>query len=254
MSPPIELIKSTFSCLSLKGSPVQLLEPATEEDIEKLFAKIIPVDSSVQMTDTYSKNFKQRKKLQEYINHCCIHRQYYFSIRKCGVADCAMCLPPKLPLEIFQQLCAFPDPMKANGSSESYLPFENVYGKPTSEIFRPSLKSKPTTSSEKPFRLAAETVTDAVVCGECLKPRCVYSIRRLTREEFQRLGRVKEDILFVCGGPLFSEMSDLSRFAVLNPMSLATVSSVFTTSLAGRNSRYAVMFVEALVIWCRSRM
>ena len=78
MSPPIELIKSTFSYLELKGSPFQSLEPATEDDIEKLFAKIIPVDSSAQMTDTYSKNFKQRKTLQEYINHCCVRRQYFF--------------------------------------------------------------------------------------------------------------------------------------------------------------------------------
>ena len=31
--------------------------------------------------------------------------------------------------------------------------------------------------AQKPFRLAAETVVDAVVCGEC---RCMSSVRRLT--------------------------------------------------------------------------
>ena len=87
MSPPIELIKSTFSCLNLKGSPVQSLEPATEEDIERLFAKIIPIDSSAQKSDTHSKDFKNRKKLKEYMDYCCVRRQYFFSIRKCGVAD-----------------------------------------------------------------------------------------------------------------------------------------------------------------------
>lgn len=56
MSSPIELIKSTFSDLNRKGSPVQSLEPATKEDIERLFAKIIPVDSSAQMTDTNSED------------------------------------------------------------------------------------------------------------------------------------------------------------------------------------------------------
>lgn len=216
MSQPIELIKSAFSSLNLKGSPVQSLEPASEEDIEKLFAKIIPVDSSVQMNDTHSKDYKKRTKLQEYMNHCCVRRKYFFCIRKCGVADCAMCLPPKLPPEIFQQLHFFPDPMKVKDSSESFLPFKSVYGNATSEKFRPSLKLQPTTS-EKPFRLAGETVTDAVVCGECLKPRCVYSIRRLTQEEFQSLAQLKEDVLYVCGGTLFPETSDLSQLCCVEP-------------------------------------
>ena len=120
-----------------------------------------------------------------------------------------MCSPPKLPPEIFQQLCAFPDPMKVNDVSESYLAFDAVYGKPTSEKFRPKSKSPASAQkpAQKPFRLAAETVIDAVVCGECLKPRCVYSVRRLTQEQFQCLARLKQDILYVCGGP--SELSDV---------------------------------------------
>ena len=47
MSAPIELIKSIFRSLKLKGRSVQSLESATDDDIEKLFANIIPVDSSV---------------------------------------------------------------------------------------------------------------------------------------------------------------------------------------------------------------
>ena len=46
MSSPLELIKSTFSCLELKGKPVKSLESATEEDIERLFSKLITVDST----------------------------------------------------------------------------------------------------------------------------------------------------------------------------------------------------------------
>ena len=165
MSTPIDLIKSVFGQLQLKGVPIQSLEAASDEDIEKIFAKIIPVDSSSKMSDTYSKDFKHRPKLMEYMSHCCIRRKYFFAIRKCGAADCTICLPPKLPQEIFQQLHPFPDPMKATENSESYLPFHSVYGKETSEKFRPSLKSVPPTTSEKPFRCTAETVADAVVCG-----------------------------------------------------------------------------------------
>ncbi len=136
--PPIELIKSTFSGLELKGVPVKSLEAASEEDIERLFAKIITVDSSVQKSDTQKRDLSKRKKLQEYLDRHCVCRHYYFSIRKCGSTDCAICSVPRLPPEVFQQLSSFPDPMKATEKSEAYLPFESVYGQTTTEKFRPS--------------------------------------------------------------------------------------------------------------------
>ena len=151
MLPPIELIKSTFSGLELKGVPVQSLEAASEEDIERLFAKIITVDSSVQKSDTQNRDLSKRKKLQEYLDHLCVHRHYYFSIRKCGATDCTMCSVPRLPPEVFQQLSSFPDPIKATEKSESYIPFDSVYGQTTTEKFRPSLKLKPCTPDKKPF-------------------------------------------------------------------------------------------------------
>lgn len=217
MSQPIELIKATFSGLELKGTPVQSLDAATEDDIERLFAKIIAVDSSVQRSDTQKKDLTKRKRLQEYLDHCCVRRHYYFLIQKCGAADCSMCLPPKLPLEIFQQLHQFPDPMKSDESSESFVPFDTVYGQATTEKFRPSLKAKPCTSDDKPFRLTAETVCDAVVCTECLKPRCIYGIRKLTPAEFQQVACAKEDTLYVCGSPLFVDTSELTKICCVEP-------------------------------------
>ncbi len=72
-------------------------------------------------------------------------------------------------------------------------------------------KAKPCTPDNKPFRLCGETVCDALVCAECLKPRCIYGIRRLTPAEFQLLGRVKEDVLYVCGSTLFDFTSELAK-------------------------------------------
>ena len=83
--------------------------------------------------------------------------------------------------------------------------------------YRPSIKAKPCTSDNKPFRIATETVCDAVVCTECLKPRCIYSIRRLKQDEFQMLGSVKEDILYVCGSVLFVETTALANICCVEP-------------------------------------
>ncbi len=44
-----------------------------------------------------------------------------------------------------------------------------------------------------------------------LKTRCIYGIRRLTPAEFQLLGRVKEDVLYVCGSTLFDFTSELAK-------------------------------------------
>lgn len=65
------------------------------------------------------------KKLQEYMNYSQAHTG--------GSQAVSVVLPPKLPPQVFQQLCAFPDTMKANDSSQSYLPFE-VYGKSKCKI------------------------------------------------------------------------------------------------------------------------
>ena len=217
MSSPLELIKSTFSCLELKGKPVKSLESATEEDIERLFSKLITVDSTVLRSDTQKKDLEKCKKLQEFLDHCCVCRHYFFSVWKCGAVDCTMCFPPRLPLEVFQQLHRFPDPMKATEGSDSYISFDNIYGEVTTEKHRPSIKAKPCTSDNKPFCIATETVCDAVVCAECLKPRCIYSIRRLKQDEFQMLGSVKEDILYVCGSVLFVETTALANICCVEP-------------------------------------
>ncbi len=53
--------------------------------------------------------------------------------------------------------------------------------------------------------MTAETVCDVLVCGECLKPRCFYSKRKLTKDEFNKLAIYKENFLYCCGGSIFPE-------------------------------------------------
>ena len=73
-----------------------------------------------------------------------------FSICKCGSATCDI-----LPADVLQQVNPFLDPMWSADSGESFLQFSEVYGKATTEKFRPSLKAKPSAEG-KPFRLSAD--------------------------------------------------------------------------------------------------
>ncbi len=131
---------------------------------------------------------------------------------------------PRLPMDVFERLKIFPDPIK-KVASDSYEDFSDVYGKLTTEKDRPSLaknihKEKPT----KPFRMTAETVCDVVVCGYCLKPRCVYSKRKLNQSEKIEFHRCKEDYMYTCGGTMLPENSDL--FSICCPEILQSCEEV----------------------------
>ena len=124
---------------------------------------------------------------------------------------CTVRESPRLPQTEFSRLNFFPDPMK-KPASDSYLSFEEVWGKETSEKDRPSCTppKKPKEKPKKPFRMTAETVCDYVVCMECLKPRCVYSSKRLTHAQYAQLQCYKEEFLYSCGGSIIPEESSLA--------------------------------------------
>lgn len=60
-----------------------------------------------------------------------------------------------------------------------------------------------------PFRLSGETVRNIVICGECLKPRCVYAQRMLSKERIAELEVFKEEHIFVCGSTFIPPESNL---------------------------------------------
>ena len=183
----------------------------SEEDIEQLWQNILRIDSTLQKSDTQKRCLKSRPALQSFMEHCCIERRYFFCSKKCGKEDCDICESPRLPQSEFSRLNFFPDPMK-KPASDSYLSFEEVWGKETSEKDRPSLtppknvKEKP----KKPFRMTAETVCDYVVCMECLKPRCLYSSKRLAHSQYTQLQCYKEEFLYSCGASVLHEESTLA--------------------------------------------
>ena len=99
-------------------------------------------------------------------------------------------------------------------ATDSYQDFLALWGTSTSEKDRPSLSSSKKAKEakekpKKPFRMTAETVCSIVYCSECLKPRCVYSSRKLTNVEQAELQRHKEDYLYSCGGTVIPESSGI---------------------------------------------
>lgn len=208
MQPATCLLTEVTSRLKLKDEPFRVHPPCTEDEIVELWDQIHTVDSSVQKTDSQQAQLKARKELHAFMEHCCVRRRFFFCIKKCGMEGCRFCKPPMLPLDIFQKLKTFPDPIKSP-SSDSFRDFADVYGKTTSEKDRPSLlqqKEKP----KKPFRMSAETVCDVLVCGDCLKPRCLYAKRKLSRSEHAEVQRCKEEYFYSCGGTIFPETSELA--------------------------------------------
>ena len=106
---------------------------ATALDIEGICEFISRIDPSLDCTEILRKSIlSTHPGFKLFYDHCCRHRHYFFEIRKCGQSTCDICLPTRLPQEIFSQLQPFPDPT-SSGVDGHYLPFSEVYGMSTSE-------------------------------------------------------------------------------------------------------------------------
>ena len=90
--------------------------------------------------------------------------------------------------------------------------FKEVFGKPLSSKDQPSHVASPTeeqkqTDKDRRSMLVAGKVRGTIKCGECLKPRCIYSNAKLTRREELELVTVKESNVYTCGASLFPRES-----------------------------------------------
>ena len=129
--------------------------------------------------------------------------------------ECVYCSehPIQIAPEDFSLLHYLPLPL-LDDSKTAYLPFEEVYGKEPSDKDRPSSKS--TSNSEaaevdaKHKALLKNTkVRQLIFCEECLKPRCIYAVSRLSKEEEIIIERVRETKTYTCGSVLFPPDSPL---------------------------------------------
>ena len=162
------------------------------------------------------------------------------------MADCLMCKPPRLAQEVFAQLHRFPDPVKKH-NSESYEDFHDVWSKDTTEKDRPSFVTKKSADVNQPsFRKSSETLRDLVICGECLKVRCVYSAKALTKEQFLQFKKCKEDYI---EQRLFHRRTISVKFCILNIGSTVIKKFHLIITLQGKNSLLFATFVVSSRTW-----
>ena len=141
--------------------------------------------------------------VKEFMDAHCTRRHYFFSVIKCNEPDCKGHKSPRLPPDVFSDLHTLPDPMMAEDRIH-YQPFSEVYGRPTVEAQRPSLKSKANSavSHGMPFSPSAQTVCRVrmvVTCQECDKPRVLHGAKKLKKDECIELEKALEQIDFTCG-------------------------------------------------------
>ena len=134
--------------------------------------------------------------LQEFIEHCCTSKHYFFSIKKCGESACTIYRPSRCLLKDFEQLYHLPDPVP--GEDLHYKSFEELYSKQTTEDHRPLLKNakiktkgKMKTTKVKhtmpfcPSVAHAKNVGVTIDCIEYEKLRLLFSVKKLLKRTKQ---------------------------------------------------------------------
>ncbi|GBB89518.1 hypothetical protein RclHR1_16200004 [Rhizophagus clarus] len=129
-----------FERLTLKEESFKTFKAASDEDICELWELLLEIDETLELDDRTKKSIKNKEKFQEFYNHCCKSRHYFFQIKKCGKADCNICKPLKSDEVDFSQVHSLiPDPIPTIDKT-SYKEFSEIYGTITTEQHRPSLK------------------------------------------------------------------------------------------------------------------
>lgn len=114
-----------------------------------------------------------------------------------------------MPPEEFAQLSFVPLPRLQEANKDKYTSFDEVYGKDPNECDRPSLKKSPSADTDKAHKaiLVNAKVRAVICCGECLKPRCIYSKAKLTLSEERAVSNLKSSKVYTCGCSLFPPSS-----------------------------------------------
>ena len=129
---------------------------------------------------------------------------------------CDTCCPPRLPVVEFMKLHWVPDPTPRGDDNSKFLHFEDLYGKETEEIFRPTMSNISRRINKS--LLAREKARGVISCKDCLKPRVIYGDKKLWKIEENVISRHTETIFYRCGVPIFAEDHPLSEKVVTRCM------------------------------------
>lgn len=200
--PCIELMKETFTALSLKENKIVTMDTVLDCKVNDM-VKSIDLDHSLTGSETLEL-LKDRPKLKKYLEHCSKERTYFFSLKKCGKNDCTTCAPIRLPSDIFESIHHLPDPMPDSNNEGHYLQFTDVYGTQTSEEHLPSLQvsSRGHRIPFNPLIQHAKNTGITVSCVECNKPRLVYARKKVPTNIIKQFKHEISELWFTCGATI----------------------------------------------------
>ena len=203
LSPVKALLSNIFSRICLHDQVIRMFTNATTAEISDFWSTLLIIDSSLKEGVQYTKkNVEKCAGAMEFMSHCCHSSHYSFDILKCGIASCSLCRPVRLPMDTFKMLHHLPHPMP--GEDDHYAPFADVFGRPTTEEHRPSLKQKPKKNS-LPLSASVQHVKNTemmVQCNECCMWRLIYSKYKLKKEQIIKLQAVLDNFTYTCGSKL----------------------------------------------------
>ena len=195
------LLTDIFTRLELQSKKFSVFFSASSSDIALFWESMLAIDNTLKdPSGKYRKaTLTKNPSLRYFFDHCCRVRHYTFSILKCGSSSCSICRPTRLLPSVFNEIHHLPDPTL--GENGHYKPFDEVFGKKTTEESRPS-KKKARDVRKGPFIPSiqhAKNTNLMVQCEECLKWRLVYSRYKLTSQLRTTLTKEFEDFSFSCG-------------------------------------------------------
>ena len=122
----LDLIKAIFLCLQLEENIIQERDAIVDSEVSS-FLKEVNLDKLFKPTDQ-KPDLAERLLLAQYLSHSCRLRTYLASIKKCGSSECTVCLPSRLPNEIFERIRHLPDPTPDESNEGHYSKFREVFG------------------------------------------------------------------------------------------------------------------------------
>ena len=212
VKPVIDLLNNRFERMKLKQRQFKSADVATEAEMESVFEEVKIIDATLQQGCLQKKELMKAKDFQIFMEAHSHRSAYALQLRKCSLDTCAYCSshPVRMPLEEFDSLCYLPLPI-LDASGQHFKPFKEVYGQLPCEKDRPSLgytKNDDDCELDKANRKilsSAGRVRAAVTCGDCFKPRCVFSEAVLSQEEKDMLCELESS--YTCGSILFPPTS-----------------------------------------------
>lgn len=78
------LLETLLSRLKLKGIPFQVFHAASAVDMDTQWNHLLKIEPLLTKGDTNASVIPLRPGLKQFLNHCCMDRRYFFSIKKCG--------------------------------------------------------------------------------------------------------------------------------------------------------------------------